>query len=233
MFYKQRGRPESPPSVSASTLERAAQICIYVADGHPLFIAGISNQMAQHDHIVLAGSALTWDEAVHDLAHLAPDLVMVGDSLAESHGAVLAALVARGSASPRIVFLTNSVETAGVYEAMAAGAAGYLTRDVSPEVLVDAIGDVCGGRTVLSPALQTQLAEEIRLRAMGANVPVSARERRILQLIADGTRTTQIAEALQVSHATVRGDVSSILVKFGVRDRAAAVATGFRRRMLA
>ena len=203
------------------------QVRLYVADPYPICIEGVERELSRHEDIVLVGSAQAWGEATRELADLGPNVALIDDSLAGSCTAALEALAALESA-PGVVFLTDSVETASVYEAMAAGAAGYLTRDVGPDMLVRALRDAFHGQTALSPELQSQLAEEVRLRAISADPAVSTRQRRTLQLIADGVPTRDIAAALEVSRATVKSDISSILVKLGVRDRAAAVAAGIR-----
>jgi DNA-binding NarL/FixJ family response regulator len=204
---------------------------VYVADPYPTCIEGVATELSRHEGMVLAGSALTWAEATSEVADLGADVALIEDSLAGSCTAAVEALGSLGSA-PRVVFLSDSVETASVYEAMAVAAAGYLTRDAGADVVVRALRDAFDGRTVLTPELQTKLAEEIRLRVTGEEVPFSTRERRTLQLIADGMRTREIAGGLKVSRATVKSDVSSILVKLGVHDRAAAVAAGIRKGLI-
>lgn len=216
-----------PAPVHATTRDPPVQVRLYVADPYPICIEGVERELSRHEDIVLVGSAQAWGEATRELAELGPNVVLIDDSLAGSCTAALEALAALESA-PGVVFLTDSVETASVYEAMAAGAAGYLTRDVGPDMLVRALRDAFHGQTALSPELQSQLAEEVRLRAISADPAVSTRQRRTLQLIADGVPTRDIAAALEVSRATVKSDISSILVKLGVRDRAAAVAAGIR-----
>lgn len=194
-------------------------------------IAGVATELAGHDDLVMVGSAVTWDEAIRQIAELDPDIALIEDSLAGSCAAALAALKALGS-PPRVVFMTDSVETASVHEAMAVGAAGYLTRDLDPGPVVTAVRDAFEGRTALTPELQTQLTEEIRLRVAGGEAAVSQREQRTLQLIADGMPTREIAGLLKVSRATVKSDVRSILLKLGVHDRAAAVAAAIRKGLI-
>ena len=132
-------------------------------------------------------------------------------------------------AAARVVFLTDSVETATVFEAMAGRAAGYVSTADAPEMLVRAVREVFGGRTALTLDLQTRLAEEIRARTTGDGVALSARELRTLQLIADGVPTKEIAPMLAVSLSTIKSDLSSIFAKLRVHDRAAAVAEGVRK----
>jgi two-component system, NarL family, nitrate/nitrite response regulator NarL len=218
-------------SSPAATRGDPGPIRLYVADSYPICIEGVSSELSRHDGIVLVGNALTWQESAREIAALGPDVVLIEDSLPGSCTAALAALEALESA-PRVVFLADSVETASVYEAMAVGAAGYLTRNIGPGELVRAIRDTFDGRTALAPELQTQLAEEIRVRATGPSVAVSNRERRALQLIADGLATKEIARLLAVSPATVKNDLSATFAKLGVHDRAAAVAEGMRRGIL-
>jgi DNA-binding NarL/FixJ family response regulator len=196
--------------LAAAKRVRPAELRVFVADPYPTCIEGVATELSRHEGMVLAGSALTWAEATSEVADLAPDVALIEDSLAGSCTAAVEALGSLGS-DPSVVFLSDSVETASVYEAMAVAAAGYLTRDAGADVVVRALRDASDGRTVLTPELQTKLAEEIRLRVTGEGVPFSPRERRTLQLIADGMRTREIAGALKVSRATVKSDVSSIL----------------------
>jgi two-component system, NarL family, nitrate/nitrite response regulator NarL len=219
--------PARPAPLHATTRDPPVQVRLYVADPYPICIDGVERGLSRHEDIVLVGSALAWGEAIRALADLGPNVALIDDSLAGSCTAALEALAALESA-PRVVFLTHSVETASVYEAIAAGAAGYLTRTIGPDMLVRALRDAFHGQTALSPELQSQLAEDVRLRAISAEMAVSTRERRTLQLIADGVPTREIAAALEVSRATIKSDISTILVKLGVHDRAAAVAAGIR-----
>ena len=220
--------PSDGALLSTSNATGGGPIRVYTADSRPLCLRGVADVLSGHEDIVLVGSALTWDAAAREIADLGPDIALIKDSLAGSCSAALVSLHSMGAAA-RVVFLTDSVETATVYEAMAGRAAGYVTTADAPEMLVRAVREVFGGRTALTLDLQTRLAEEIRARTTGDGVALSARELRTLQLIADGVPTKEIAPMLAVSSSTIKSDLSSIFAKLRVHDRAAAVAEGVRK----
>jgi two-component system nitrate/nitrite response regulator NarL len=139
---------------------------------------------------------------------------------------------ARGGLGSRVIFLSAYLDSATVYEAVEAGARGYLSKDSDADVICDAIVKVARGETVMGLETQRAIAEEIRMRAPAEPSPLSRREREILRLTAEGESATDIASRLFLSPATVKTHLQRIYQKLGVSDRAAAVAEAMRRGLL-
>jgi two-component system nitrate/nitrite response regulator NarL len=130
------------------------------------------------------------------------------------------------------VFLSAYVDSELVYAALARGASGYLSKDMDRETICDAIVSVAAGKIVLSPDVQRELAGAIRHRDVNERPPLTARERMVLALAAEGHSTREIARRLGVASATVKTHLQSIYHKLDAPDRTSAVAVAMRRGML-
>lgn len=132
-----------------------------------------------------------------------------------------------------MVFLSAFADSPTVYAALAAGAAGFLTKDADRQAICDALVAAARGDTVLSSELQAGVASQIRARAQAEAGPVlTPRELEVLQLAAGGRSAPAIARQLVVSPTTVRSHLQNVYEKLGVSDRAAAVAEAMRRGLL-
>jgi two-component system nitrate/nitrite response regulator NarL len=131
-----------------------------------------------------------------------------------------------------VVFLSAYVDSAVAYRALAEGAVGFLSKEASSEAVCDAITAAARGETVLSPEVQSGIADEIRLRSAPERLSLSARESEVLALIAEGLSAPDIGKRLHLSPATVKGHLQSLYEKLGVSERAAAVAEAMRRGLL-
>ena len=140
--------------------------------------------------------------------------------------------VVRDELPTRVLLLTASVDPAGVYTAIGAGAAGCLYKDTDADGLCEAIIAVGRGETVLAAGAQGAVAQQIRIRSVQDRPLLTSREGEILILVADGLSTPAIADHLTLSAATVRTHLQHLYDKLGVSDRAAAVAEAMRRGLL-
>jgi two-component system, NarL family, nitrate/nitrite response regulator NarL len=132
-----------------------------------------------------------------------------------------------------VLILSVHIDGDEVHECLSLGAAGYIAKDADRAEICEAIRSVAGGRTVLSTAVQTNMAAELRQRRNGAHALLSPREHEILELLATGASTPAIAARLHLSAATVKTHLHHLYEKLGVSDRAAAVAEGLRRGLIA
>jgi two-component system nitrate/nitrite response regulator NarL len=130
------------------------------------------------------------------------------------------------------VFLSAYVDSAVAYRAVAEGAAGFLSKEASSQSVCEAIVAASRGETVMSPEVQSGIAEEIRLRSAPERLSLSARENEVLALIAEGLSAPDIGKRLHLSPATIKGHLQSLYEKLGVSERAAAVAEAMRRGLL-
>jgi two-component system nitrate/nitrite response regulator NarL len=141
--------------------------------------------------------------------------------------------VTRDGLPTRVLFLSASSDPELVYRAVQGGAAGYFRKEADRQAILDAIAAVARGNTVIDPALQTGVFDQIRMRGTGEERPIlTAREREVLALMAEGLSGPQIAERLIVAVPTVKTHQARLYEKLGVSERAAAVAEAMRRGLL-
>lgn len=207
-------------------------IRVMIVDDHPLARAGLATFLLAYDDLELVAEAGSGEEAVEQARRLGPDVVLMDMVLPGMDGAEAIAAIRTVCPHARALVLTSYREDAHVRRALAAGAVGYLLKDVSAEELADAIRNASQGRATLAPE-----ATEALIRA--ATQPpqpgfeLTEREREVLSLLSAGLSNADIAERLVVSLATVKSHVSNILSKLGVESRTEAVALALRRGLVA
>ena len=140
--------------------------------------------------------------------------------------------VERDGIETRVVFLSAYLDSAVVYRALAAGAAGYLSKDSNRQSICDAVAAVARGDAVFAPEIQGGIAREIRMRENDGRPTLTPREREILNLTAEGCTAPEIGRRLYLSPTTVKTHLQHLYEKLGVSDRAAAVAEAMRRGLL-
>jgi two-component system nitrate/nitrite response regulator NarL len=205
---------------------------VYVADDHPMFLEALVDAIRERPDLELLGAGTSGPEALAGIRELAPDVAVLDMRLPEMSGQQVLELATAGGTGTRFVFLTAHVASDLVYAALAAGAAGYLSKAIDREVICDAIVAVAAGEIVLSPDVQGKLAGAIRDRDTHERPVLTPRERAVLSLAAEGLSTREIATRLEVASATVKTHLQSIYHKLDVPDRASAVAAALRRGML-
>jgi two-component system, NarL family, nitrate/nitrite response regulator NarL len=205
---------------------------VYVADDHPMFLEALVDAIRERPDLDLVGAGASGPEALAGIRELAPDVAVLDMRLPEMSGQQVLELATGGGTGTRFVFLTAHVASDLVYAALAAGAAGYLSKAIDREVICDAIVAVAAGEIVLSPDVQGKLAGAIRDRDTHERPVLTPRERAVLSLAAEGLSTREIATRLEVASATVKTHLQSIYHKRDVPDRASAVAAALRRGML-
>jgi two-component system nitrate/nitrite response regulator NarL len=203
-----------------------------IADDHPLFRGALVEAIKHRPELELVGQAADGREALDLITATKPSVAVLDMRMPELDGRrVLNALV-RDKSPTNVLFLTAYVDSPAAYEALGAGAAGYLAKEADADAICDAIAAVARGETVLAPNVQSEIAREIRMRSVSGRPALSPRERQVLVLTADGHSAPDIAERLHLSAATVRTHLQHLYEKLGVSDRAAAVAEAMRRGLL-
>jgi DNA-binding NarL/FixJ family response regulator len=201
---------------------------VVVADDHPLYRDGLVGLLAATGDFDVVGQAGTGREALTLVRELAPDLLVLDLDMPELDGlGVLHELAVHQDATPVLV-LTMYAQEDAVFEAMKAGARGYLIKTAAPDRVLDAAHAVAGGGVVLPAELAQRLTSWFTTvqQHHGPLSHLTPREREVLGLMVHGRDNVAIARYLQVSPKTVRNVVSAIYAKLQVADRSAAVAKG-------
>jgi two-component system nitrate/nitrite response regulator NarL len=208
------------------------QIRVLVADDHPVYREGLAETISRRVDLELVAEAESGSDALELIQKLSPDVAVIDMKMPGLGGMEVARAVLEAELPTRVLFLSGYVESATVYEAVQAGARGYISKDHDAEMICEAIAAVAGGQMVLAPEIQEAIAEEIRRRTEDAPRSLSRREREILAITAEGKSAAEVADRLYLSPATVKTHLQRIYQKLGVSDRAAAVAEALRRGLL-
>jgi DNA-binding NarL/FixJ family response regulator len=209
-------------------------ISVLLADDQALVRAGFRALLDAQDDITVAGEADDGDEAVRLARQLRPDVVLMDIRMPGTDGLVATRAIAGDErlAGVKVVILTTFDLDEYVFEAIRAGANGFLVKDTEPAELLRAVRAVVAGDALLSPRVTRRLIEEFATRAK-APAPAPAvellteREREVVALVAEGLSNDEIAERLFMSSATARTHVSRAMIKVGARDRAQLVVFAY------
>jgi DNA-binding NarL/FixJ family response regulator len=208
-------------------------IRVVLVDDHAVVREGLRALLSSAADIEVVGEANNGRTAIRVAAQLQPDVVMMDLKMPEMGG--LEAIGQIRSAAPKtnIVILTSFIEESQVRAAIEAGALGYLLKDAMRDDIVSAIHAASQGRPALHPEAQRHLMKQLTAPASPSLFDVlTPRERDVLRLVAEGNSNKRIASALQLTEGTVKGHVSSILVKLGVEDRTQAAVLATRNGFL-
>ncbi len=198
-------------------------IRILVADDHRLFRKGLIGLLSERREFELIGEAGDGAQAIDLARELDPDVVLMDVNMPAT-GGVEAVKELKTGGGPRILMLTISEKDEDLMAAIEAGADGYLLKNVDPEVLYDAIRRVTEGQGVLSPEVTGAVMNAVALATPATNeVGLSPRETEVIELLASGATTPQIASELVISQSTVKTHIKHILEKLEARNRAEAV----------
>jgi DNA-binding NarL/FixJ family response regulator len=213
----------------------SAEIRIVVADDHQVVRAGFAGLLATQPDFMVAGTAGDGAEAVRICRELHPDVVLMDVRMPGMDGIEATRQLADlAGAGPRVLILTTFDLDEYVYDALCAGASGFLLKDVTAERLFEAVRVVAAGEALLAPTVTRRLISEFaRLRPHAAAPPagrlaaLTPRETQVLRLVAEGLSNPEIAARLVVTEETVKTHVSRVLGKLGLRDRTQAVVTAY------
>ncbi|HEY5904600.1 MAG: response regulator [Actinomycetota bacterium] len=202
-----------------------------IVDDHPVTREGLRTALELSDEIVVVvGEAATGEEAVEQARELTPDVVFMDVRMPGMDGIEATRRIRQAAPATKVILITIDESRGAISEAIQAGVSGYLLKDASPDALVDAAKNAIEGNAVIHPQLTKTFIEEVRLgEGDGPRAaPLSKREREILQKVADGSTTRQVATELGISPHTVKTHLERIFEKLGANDRAQAVAIAIR-----
>jgi two-component system, NarL family, response regulator DegU len=200
-----------------------------LADDHRMIREGLRSSLSELGFTVV-GEARNGSEALDLAAALRPDVVLMDVTMPELDGVEATRQIKARQPDVKIVVLTMHADHDILTQAIRAGANGYLVKDCSTDEIALAIDAVALGETALSPGLAASMLAEVR-RQDGNQQPervITAREEEVLQLIADGCSTPEVAEQLFISQKTVKNHLASIYQKLDARDRTQAVLQAVR-----
>jgi DNA-binding NarL/FixJ family response regulator len=210
-------------------------IRILIADDQSLVRTGFRMILEAEEDIEVVGECADGTQAVDSAGRLAPDVILMDIRMPELDGieATRRILAGAGEDAPKVVMLTTFDMNEYVYEALRAGASGFLLKDVPAEQLVAGIRVIAAGEALLAPSVTRRLLEEFAQGAPARTEPapgmseLTPRELEVLALMARGMSNAEIAADLVVSDTTVKTHVARVLMKLGLRDRIQAVVLAY------
>lgn len=205
-------------------------IRLLLADDHRLLREGLRRSLTDEGFEVV-GEAADGDEACDLVDELVPDVVLMDVTMPNVGGVEATRRIHALHPEVRVVMLTMHADADVVADAIRSGASGYLTKDCSTDEIAGAIRQAAGGETVLSPQLAASMLGELRRLDRAASDDdrlITRREEEVLQLIADGCSTPEVAGKLFISQKTVKNHLAAIYQKLDARDRTQAVVRAVR-----
>jgi DNA-binding NarL/FixJ family response regulator len=206
---------------------------VLIADDQALVRDGFRSILEREGDVSVVGEAEDGVEALARAAATKPDVVLMDIRMPVLDGLTATRRLMAWPQPPRVLVLTTYDTEDNLYEALRAGASGFLLKDVRAAQLVDAVRTVAGGDALLAPRLVRRLIESyVSTRSRPARVPsgldgLTAREEDVVLLIARGLSNAEIAAELVLSEATVKTHVNRILTKLGLRDRVLVVVLAY------
>ena len=210
--------------------EANERLRVMVVDDHALFRRGLEMVLSAEDDLMLVGEASDGEEAVEKAQELMPDVVLMDVRMPKRSGIEAAGHIRELLPHCKILMLTISDEESDLYDAIKAGAAGYLLKEIPIEEVADAIRSVWAGQSRISPSMASKLLTEFAAISKEADerpqMPapkLTDREMEVLRLMAEGMNNKDIAKELYISENTVKNHVRNILDKLHMRSRMEAV----------
>ena len=203
-------------------------IRVFLLDDHELVRRGIGDLLAGEEGIEVVGEASTLAEALARIPAARPDVAVLDARLPDGSGIDVCRDIRSAMPQVRCLILTSYDDDDAIFAAVMAGASGYLLKEIRGSSLVDAIRQIAAGRSLLDPGVTERLLIRIRQgeRVDERLASLSAREREILDLIAEGLTNKQIGERLFLAEKTVKNHVSGLLAKLGMQRRTQAAVYG-------
>ncbi len=221
--------PSSPP----------APVRVYLVDDHAVVRVGLKTILADDPRLIVVGEAATGEECLRRVAELRPAVVLLDLRLPDMEGFEVCRRLKLLAEAPAVLVLTSFADDQLVLASIAAGADGYLLKDLEQTDLADSIVRVAAGGSVLDPAIARKVLTAARpdkspiaptspAGSTGRLARLSPQEQRLLRLVAEGRTNKELAEAMKLGEGTVRNYLSSIFSKLEVENRTEAVALWIR-----
>ncbi len=206
-------------------------IRLMLVDDHQMLRQGLRRSLEEEGFYVV-GEASDGEQAVRLVPAAKPDVILMDVSMPDMDGVEATRRILQNDPDKRVVMLTMHADKDLIDAAIKAGAVGYLTKDCSTDEVIEAVRMAANGETALSPQLAKTMLTEVRKidekAAREEDRLVTKREEEVLQLIADGCSTPEVAQRLYISQKTVKNHLASIYEKLNARDRTQAVLLAVR-----
>jgi DNA-binding NarL/FixJ family response regulator len=202
---------------------------VLIVDDHPVTRDGLRSALSTSDEVKIVGEASTGEEAVQAVKDLAPEIVFMDVRMPGMGGLEATKEIRHISPDTKVILFTVEESRAAIADAIRAGVSGYLLKDVSANELISAAKLALEGKAVIHPTLTRAFIEEVQYVDHRPDTPLSRRESEILQKVAYGASTKEVAHDLGISPHTVKTHLERIFEKLGANDRAQAVAIALRK----
>jgi DNA-binding NarL/FixJ family response regulator len=225
----------------AAQADPAPAVRVLIVDDQPLLRTGFRMILSSDPLITVVGDVGDGNAAIAETARLTPDVVLMDVRMPALDGIEATRRILAGGSTTRILILTTFDLDEYAFTALAAGASGFLLKDVPPSELIAAIHAIATGDAVVSPRITRQLLDRYAAQLPTPAPPASGnprlerltqREREVLTAISTGLSNAEIAELLVLSEATVKTHVTRILTKLELRDRVQAVVFAYSHRLV-
>jgi DNA-binding NarL/FixJ family response regulator len=208
------------------------RVRVLLVDDDDLMRAGLRSVLSSDDSIEVAGEAGDGGEALDRVRETQPHVVLMDIRMPGVDGISATREVLAGSADVKVVVLTTFEDDDYIFDALSAGASGFLLKRTKPEELISAIHAVADGDSLLSPSVTRRVIDLVATQPVaglsGARLDdLTPREREVLELIGRGLSNREIAESFVIEESTVKTHVKRILMKLGLRDRVQAVILAY------
>lgn len=210
-------------------------IRIVIADDHTFFREGIKLALVSHPEFEVVGEASDGLEAIDLVRKTMPDIILMDISMPHFNGLEATKAITREMPHIKIIILTVSEDSKNLYEAIQAGAWGYLIKDIQPKTLFKAIEMIADGEALFASSVASNILNEFRNQLPQAPIeneqanPLTDREVEVLRLVAKGFSNAEIADHLSISKNTVKNHLSNILSKLYLRNRIQLAAYAIRK----
>lgn len=227
--------PERETLDDAAQEGRRGPIRILIADDHEVVRIGLAALLNRQAGFQVVAEASSGDEAVRLARQLRPDVAVLDIRMPNGSGTDACRTIVNELPDTSVVMLTSYADSEALFDAIAAGASGYVLKRIGSNELVDAVRNVAAGRSMLDPSVTAQVLDRLRSATHAeeeqAFADLTDQERRVLAHVARGSTNREIAAAMDLAEKTVRNYVSNILAKLSLASRAQATAYAIRNRL--
>lgn len=218
-----------------TTLAPPNPIRILIADDHEVVRIGLASLLDAQEGFSVVGGAASGREAVQLARQFRPDVVVMDIRMPDGSGIEACRTITSELGDMPVIMLTSHADSEALFDAIDAGASGYVLKRVGSSDLVDAVRTVATGGSLLDPAVTSRVLDRLRnarrVEEAGAFADLTDRERRVLAHVSEGASNRQIADRMGLAEKTIRNYVSSILAKLELDSRSQAAAYAIRHRL--